>query len=144
MKPIRHILVPTDFGEPAERAIALAIELARPLSAKITLLHVYEIPGAASYEGVYLALDAYERDARAKLDERFRALVEEHADSEAALEQGPAWERILAVAKERGCDLIVMGTHGRSGLERLLIGSVAERVVRASPVPVLTLGHSQA
>ncbi len=67
-----------------------------------------------------------------------------YSNIEPLLASGPPWEQILQVAKERGADLIVMGTHGRRGLSHALLGSVAEKVVRISPIPVLTVGTPDA
>ena len=77
--------------------------------------------------------------ARKSLDEAIESTRKVHPKTEGLLREGLEWRLILDVATEQGCDLIVMGTHGRRGLPRLVLGSVAEKVVRLSPVPVLTV-----
>ena len=148
MRAIRSILVPIDFSGGAEAAIALARSLAEPLGARIELLHVWEgeewkmppMEFAVDGDAPRLLAEAAAhglalQGAAAWLAEagtrglRFRA----------RFETGRPAETIARVAKERGHDLIVMGTHGRTGLARAVLGSVAESVVRISNVPVLTV-----
>jgi nucleotide-binding universal stress UspA family protein len=141
MTTFKNILVPTDFSEPAEEATLLAVSFAEKFDAKLTLLHVYELPPVYGY-GEMLAWPAedYEREAQKWLDGALSKLKERYPRVEAILDTGRASERILAVAKDRNVDLIVIGTHGRRGLSHVVFGSVAEKVVRSSPVPVLTVG----
>ena len=140
MNAITHILVPTDFSEASDRATTMAVELARTFAAQITLLHVWSVPNTGYAEGLSWPLDGMESAARNALDEARVSLVKRHAATDAMLRVGAEWRQILDVVKERGIDLVVMGTHGRRGLPRFFLGSVAERVVRFSPVPVLTIG----
>ena len=141
MTPFKHLLVPTDFGESADRALALAIDIASQSGAKITLFHVWILPSAYSAygQGVYWPSDDIEREARTTLERALAKAKERYPKTESALVCGQAWRAILELATERDVDLIVMGTHGRRGLSRLFLGSVAEKVVRLSPVPVLTV-----
>ena len=146
MMALKHLLVPTDFGEASARALDLAIALASPTESKITLLHVSWIAPVAyagfDTGGVYWPTDELAKAAKKELEAAF-ALARAKAGYskiEPLLMSGPPWQLILQVASERGVDLIVMGTHGRRGLSRVLLGSVAEKVVRLSPVPVLTVG----
>ena len=138
MFAIKRILVPTDFSDSAERALSLAVDLARAFQAGLTLLHVWTIPSTFA-EGLTWPTDGMERAARRALDELHARVSKQYPGTEAVLQVGPEWQRILDVAKERNVDLVVMGTHGRRGLPRLILGSVAEKVVRLSPVPVLTV-----
>lgn len=142
MGPYRHILIPIDFSEPSKRALERGIELARALDAKLTIAHVLEIPSAA-YGGMAFAnvdLVTPIQDAARSLLDRTLADVQAKAPGAAAvLRTGVAWQEILAAASEAGADLVVMGTHGRTGISHALIGSVAERVVRHAPIPVLTI-----
>jgi universal stress protein A len=150
MQIFKNILVPTDFGEPAGQALEMAIELARKFEAKLTLLHVHSIPTTYGHGEVHLPVEELAREARKTLDDalgkvkeryaRVDAVLETTRAVDAVLETGNASERILAVAKDCAADLIVMGTHGRRGLSHVLLGSVAEKVVRGSPIPVLTAG----
>lgn len=143
MIQLQRILVPVDFSEKSERALDYAIELAKKVGARITLVHAYEIPVYGFTDATLVAtpdLAARLSDAAQKtLD----ALVESRRDRgvpmQAVLRNGVAWEEIAAVAKESQADLIVIGTRGRRGLARALLGSVAESVIRTSDVPVLTL-----
>lgn len=139
MFAIKHILVPTDFSEPSERAVATAVELARTFEARLTLLHVWSIPNTGYAEALTWPIDEMEKAARKALDELQARTRKAHAGTDSVLMVGVEWEQIIEVVKARNADLIVMGTHGRRGLSRLLLGSVAEKVVRISPVPVLTI-----
>lgn len=138
----KHILVPVDFSVLASQAVDYAIELAKALGAKITLLHAYEPPAIGYPDAAGLALEVTEacrRSAEAALETEARERAASGVLLGHELRQGAAWVEIVEAAKERGADLIVMGTHGRGGLSHLLLGSVAERVVRSSPIPVLTV-----
>ncbi|MDB4937732.1 MAG: universal stress protein [Labilithrix sp.] len=137
----QHILVPVDFSEPSERALATAVDLARAFDARITLMHAWSIPAAAYAEGVSWPIYDIEGAAKQALDDTFEKLSSTYPKTEALLRQGDGCQQILETAKERRCDLVVMGTHGRRGLTRALLGSVAEKVIRLSPVPVVTVGR---
>lgn len=139
MKRTEHILVATDFGESSQRAEALAVGLAQKLSAKLTLVHVWSVPLPAYAEGLSWPTDMIEAAARDALARTHARLQDMHPNTEAVLATGPVADRVLETAKERGADLIAIGTHGRRGLVRAFLGSVAERIVRLSPVPVLTV-----
>lgn len=142
MNSIRHILVPTDFGEPARRAVEYAVELAIKFDAKVTVLHVYEPPIFPYAVGIYLPTDElYSAARKATKDAAARARTR-WSNLDAFVAEGRPLERILRVAKDQGVDLIVMGTHGHRGVMRALLGSVAETVVRLSTVPVLTVHAS--
>ncbi len=137
MLTMRRILHPTDFSERSDNAFRLACALARDHNAPLLVLHV-EAPAVIYGEGMMAAPPPrYTEDLRQQLravqahDPR---IVLEHK----LVEGDPATE-ILRVAAEADCDLIVMGTHGWTGLRRLLMGSVAETVVRKAPCPVLTV-----
>jgi len=137
----RHILVPTDFGDASARARGIALELARRFDARVTLLHVWTVPSAVYGEGLSWPTEALEAAAQRALDGELAASAKVHPPTEAKLRVGVPWERILESVKELDVDLVVMGTHGRRGLSRLVLGSVAEKLVRLSPVPVLTVGE---
>ncbi len=139
MNSMKHILVPTDFEEASQRALAMALELARVCDSRITLLHVWSIPNVGYAEALTWPIDDLQNAARKSLDEAIESTRKVHPKTEGLLREGLEWRLILDVATEQGCDLIVMGTHGRRGLPRLVLGSVAEKVVRLSPVPVLTV-----
>jgi nucleotide-binding universal stress UspA family protein len=144
---IRHILLPTDFSPPSRNAGRYASSFAREYRAKVCLLHVVDRPGLA----VSLPESGYAQSARlAEIEKEVSegllgALPDAGGDLEVdrLIRHGKAYEEILAAAREREVDLIVMGTHGRSGLSHILLGSTAERVVRSAPCPVLTVRHPE-
>lgn len=140
MITIEHILVPTDFADASARAVTYAIELARVFGARITLLHVWSLPSAGYAESLAWPIDEMEKAARDELEKARLALTNHVPKTDAVLRRGLDWKEILATAEERNADLIVMGTHGRHGLSRLVLGSVAEKVVRLAHAPVLTVG----
>ena len=143
MSLAKNILVGTDFSDAARGALEHAVALARPLGAKVTLAHAYELPIIGLPDaGFPMAAELSARVIDAAQEEIDR-LAAAHASSgvelTTCLQQGDPRDAILAVAKATGADLIVVGTHGRRGVARLLIGSVAEGIVRRSTVPVLVV-----
>lgn len=138
MLPIKTILHPTDFSKPSEFALRFACALARDYQARLVLLHVVEPPVYYGELGMSVPLPA---DFHGILEKRLSHLVP--ADSgvpvETLLIEGNAAREILRVAEKHQCSVIVLGTHGRTGLSRVLLGSVAEEVIRHSAIPVLTL-----
>ena len=140
MLSIRAILVAADFSGCSEDAFRVSHALARDYRARLIVLHVATPPPLVTPGELQRALQQ-PGGYRAELEERLRHVYA--ADSPAGVEYrvqdgDPAIE-ILGVAREARCDLIVMGTHGRTGLGRLLMGSVAEQVVRKAACPVLTV-----
>ena len=137
-----HILVATDFSPCAEDALGVAIEVARRFEAKLTLAHACEPPTYA-YLGVTAVVDLVtpiQEAARELLKSAFEQLKTRfEGPAESLLLFGVAPVELLAAIEKHAVDLVVMGTRGRTGLSHVLIGSVAERVVRLSPVPVLTV-----
>ncbi len=140
-----RILVPTDGSEISQRAVALALGLAAPLRAEIFTLCVKEpfiYGGVAELQPAMPKefFDAQERAAgacvRAVIDACDRAGIVCHAKTVEALQP---WEAIVAYAEEAGCDLLVMGSHGRSGLSSLLLGSETGDVMKHTTVPVLVV-----
>jgi nucleotide-binding universal stress UspA family protein len=140
----KHILIATDGSELADKAVLHGLELAKAVNAKVTLLTVSEpmwstVPGEMA---IAFPHDAYEKSTAAKA-EKILASVAEAAKTRGlgytakhSREQFPA-EGIVAAAQEGGCDLIVMASHGRRGLAKLVLGSQAAKVVTSSTVPVL-------
>lgn len=162
-----HILVPTDFSAPAKQALCYALEEAALHHAQVTLLHVlpphtgtevYSIGGAPRTE---IGFDpALEGRLGAALPPRPTVVRQAHDEEaltalrdlmfegfqgtwEVEVATGPPADTIVRIASERGADLIVMGTHGHTGLRHVLLGSVAEKVVRLAPCPVLTVKEVQ-
>jgi nucleotide-binding universal stress UspA family protein len=146
MTVFASIIVPVDFGESAEQALEMAIDLARKLGTSLTLLHVYEIP-AYAYSGMsFVAADLLgpiQEAARKQLEHVLTEVKKRVPGAKAILRRGVPWTEILAGIEETRADLVVIGTHGRRGLSHALLGSVAEKIVRMSPVPVLTVRKSR-
>jgi len=136
MLRIARILHPTDFSPLSENAFHLAYSLARDHGGRVIVLHVAELPVIAS--GVAITSPGGDREALAKRLCQFQA-PDAKVPIEHRLEKGNPVAEILRVAQESQCDLIVMGTHGRTGLAHLLMGSVAEPVVRKATCPVLVV-----
>ncbi len=137
--PPQRILVPVDFSEPSLGAWALAQYLSRAVKAAVEAVFVYE-PGAGSADPVIPA-DLLNEARKKALEEELRGKLGK--DVSITIQEGFASEEILGVASRgSGADMIVMGTHGRTGAARVLLGSVAESLSRLSPVPLLTLRGS--
>ena len=142
---MKHILVTTDFSELSDLAIEPAAALARKLGAKLTLAHVLGAeqppkpnPNAPYYKvakSLWEADQELETQARASLQER--ASAQAGVDAAVALGRGEPVQGVLELAKAKGADLIVISSVGRTGLKRLILGSVAEEMARSSPIPVL-------
>jgi nucleotide-binding universal stress UspA family protein len=134
-----HILLATDFSDTSDRAMELAAGLARPLRARVTVVHVYETSEAASPATAAAAERTWPRAirARAEIDRNVDRLRARGVKAEGALRFGLLPERIVEVAREIGADLIVTGTHARKGVARFWYRSVAEQFLRHSPIPVL-------
>jgi nucleotide-binding universal stress UspA family protein len=140
----RKILVPIDFSEHSRHAVQVAAELAKACGASLTLLHAYVIPAYALPEGFVFAsaqavaeLMQQSQDALDRM--KLVALAAGATQVELLLAEGAAFTEIVRVAAEKQHDLIVMGTHGRTGLAHAFLGSVAEKVVRRAPCAVLTV-----
>ncbi len=137
---LRQILVPTDFSEPAEKALRYSNAIAKQFGAKITLLHVIQLAIVAEEFG-YVTID--DRDWVKAAQDRLRSLGsrtmpgDQLADT--IVERGVPFDVITATAESIKADLIVISTHGYTGLKHVLMGSTAERVVRYARCPVLVL-----
>jgi nucleotide-binding universal stress UspA family protein len=141
----RKVLCPIDFSEHSLAALDVALKVVQQNDAKLYLLNVAPVPaGAAGFQPV--PLDPYsdpEKDAQLQLAKLGREKIPGVVRYDTLVVSGDPAEQILDTARSIEADLIVMGTHGRRGLGRLVLGSVAERVVRESPIPVLT-AHAKA
>lgn len=136
MFPVEIILHPTDFSESALAAYRLACSLARDTGARLIILHVEPTPTVMYGQGV-LPADAEGEHARVKERLHKEYPGDPKIEQEIRIVQGEATREILHEAEELKAGLIVMGTHGRTGLSRLLMGSVAEHVLRHARCPVL-------
>ncbi len=141
----RKVLCPIDFSEHSLTALEVALKVVQQNDAALYLLNVAPMPaGAAGFQPV--PLDPYpivEKDRREQLEKLAREQIPAAVRCETLVISGDPAERVLETARGVNADLIVMGTHGRKGFGHLVLGSVAERVVRESPIPVLTT-HSTA
>jgi len=140
---VERILVPLDFSEGAGSMLAWAGHLAGEHGSTVVLLHVYHLPVEfQQLEGAYLPPDFWanvKSEAEQKLEEHAATLRESGVTVECHVREGYPATVIVDEATELNADLIVIGTHGHSGLKHLLLGSIAERVVQKSPCPVLTV-----
>lgn len=139
---MKRILCPTDFSETAAAAERHAVALARALGAELVLLHVAsealsrETLGTPEVRRVFESQRAWVTETLAA---KVRELTTGGVSARSVVKTGVPWREVVGAVEEEHADMIVMGTQGRTGLERLLIGSVAERVVRHAPCPVLTV-----
>lgn len=154
----KRILCPTDLSTFSFNALRLAVQIARSSNATVYVLHVVDNP----YDDLYMSpitqadptmlglykeepmrrkqiLKATTQHSQVMLKQFCHDLVETAPKARYIIESGNAFEKILDIAEARKIDLIVLATHGRTGLKRLLIGNVAEKVVRHAPCPVLTV-----
>jgi nucleotide-binding universal stress UspA family protein len=149
MITLKRILVPTDFGEAADAAFAYGRELARSFGATLEVLHVVEdVYTRLAVDGLVAGDPSLQHDLEEVSRKRVEALLSD--EDRAVLGARPVVlvsnttaTTIVAYARETRVDLIVMGTHGRGAVAHLLMGSVAERVVRTAPCPVLTVRQPQ-
>jgi nucleotide-binding universal stress UspA family protein len=139
MIPFKSILHPTDFSTCSRSALAIACALARDYQATLVLLHVRPVADLAI--GEFGALPPPPLEADESVQARLRDLLPANfaGKVECVARTGDAAGEILTAARQFQCDVIVLGTHGRSGLGRMLVGSVAEAVLRSAPCPVLTI-----
>lgn len=146
-RPIRSIVVPVDFSDGCQHALSYAVTMAKTFDARLWVIHVgdfreHDAATSSSLQDVYHKVraekQAYARAKMKQLTEEILADVPE-LGVDSLFRSGTPHEAICKAAEELDADLIVMGTSGLSGLSRFMIGSTAERVVRASPVPVMTV-----
>lgn len=144
MNKFRNILFATDFSECSEAAFAYAISLAKTYQAHLVILHVINEP--VDLRGFYvphISFDQLEEEVRAgaeKMMEKFcRTHLDDFGDYETFVEPGIPYDSVIKKAGAVDADLIVLGTHGRTGLDHVLFGSTAEKIVRKSPIPVMTI-----
>ncbi len=145
MLPFKKILCPTDFSAPSCEAASAASEMARTFSAALVLVHVVEpLPAAAAAASGYpIDVEALEKSlvehAQARLHDFARRHIAKGITTTVRAVRGSVAPTILEVAEEEAVDLIVIATHGETGLRHVLLGSIAERVVRSAICPVLTV-----
>lgn len=140
--PFETILVPTDGSVHAEVALERALAIARHDDATVHVLSVVDVTPAAIDDRNDLRLERLENYARDVVDDAIAAAEKSSVDTVSTVQYGSIDKQIRTYADEIDADLIVMGTHGRSGLDRLLLGSATERVLRTAKTPVLTVRAS--
>jgi nucleotide-binding universal stress UspA family protein len=144
MLTLKRILVAVDFTETSDKAFDFALELAAKFDAEVTAVHAFEIPVIGFPDGALVAT----ADIASRIQEAARQGLDAAVSArqgrggvkiEGVLREGSAQEEIKTVAEGHKCDLIVIGTHGRKGLARALLGSVAENVIRTVKIPVMVI-----
>lgn len=147
MTTFQRILVATDFSETSSHAVKYAIEMARTFGAELHVLHVLETEIPLMVDGIaYLPphlIEEIEKGAATQLEQVIPPEERNNLSVILSLRRGSAFMEIIGYARDQQMDLIVMGTHGRGALSHVLLGNVAEKVVRKAPCPVLTIRHPQ-
>jgi len=148
MITIKKILCPTDFSDFSLYAVTYAVSFAQQYKAKLLLLHVVDVfLNDPAYVAPYVAdrsiFEDFEKKARARLEELRKKNVPAGIDTELIVRAGRAFVEIIRAAKEKEIDMIVIATHGRTGLSHAMFGSTAEKVVRKAPCPVLSIKHPE-
>jgi nucleotide-binding universal stress UspA family protein len=141
---IKNILFPTDFSQGARAAMDYALSLARDYKANLVLLYVIQdisiaewyIPSSLSVSDL---VEDMQKSAWKEMDKWAAEASAQVKDVEKMVVRGVPFVEIIKIAKEKNSDLIVIGTHGRTGIDHMLFGSTAEKVVRKAPCPVLTV-----
>jgi len=144
MKPFEKILIAIDFSENSEHAFEYALTLATQFQAELTILHVINEP--VDLRGFYVPHISFEQlekeieEGAQKMMEKFcQTKLVNFTNYKTAIVSGIPYEEIIKKAEDIAASLIVLGTHGRTGLDHIIFGSTAERVVRSSSCPVLTI-----
>jgi nucleotide-binding universal stress UspA family protein len=140
---LKSILVPTDFSDPSGSALTYARAFGETFGAALHLLHVIDEALFFAWEAPPLARDDIETSARRQLEQLLTDAERQRFNATLVLRTGSPFVEIVRYAREQNIDLIVMGTHGRGPIAHMLIGSVAEKVVRKAPCPVLTVRHPE-
>lgn len=149
MISLKTILVATDFSEPSEVAVRYGRALAEAFHASLHILHVVPdslaLPWATMADGLAMAdtQRQWERDAHERLERLLPESERQAVHAVLVTRTGDPVRRVTGYAVESGADIVVLGTHGRGPVAHMLMGSVAERVVRSAPCPVLTVRHPQ-
>ncbi len=141
---IKNILVPTDFSETSDKALEWAIEIAKPRNAEIHIIHVlepiaYPVEWLEGFSGMEALEDTIAANARKALEKLASRVRDAGIPVQTSLVFGYPPEAIMSYVKEHDTSMICMGSHKRSGLEKLIIGSTTEKVVRQAPCPVLVI-----
>ncbi len=148
MKSLNSILVAIDFSDSSDKAFNTALFMAKKFSARLVLVHVINEP--IDLRGFYvphISFDKLEEEINAGAEKMMELFCRKHFEGfdnyESLIVPGIPYQEILAVAQDKRVDMIVLGTHGRTGLDHVLFGSTAEKIVRNSSLPVLTIRLSE-
>jgi nucleotide-binding universal stress UspA family protein len=141
---IKSILFPTDFSEGSAQALQYAVDIAKRYGARLYLLHViYDVVKGAGWYVPHISMDQMYKDieegAKKELERFGNEQISTLKDVERSVRKGVPHEEIINFAQKNKIDIIIMGTHGRKGIDRILFGSTAAQVVRYAPCPVLTV-----
>ncbi len=138
---INKILVPVDFSEHSQKALRYALAFALQFEAEVTLVHIVEqmvYPGDWMYPP--LAVTDFAAEKREQMIDRLRSLdAGSGVKTHHVVRLGRAWQEVIEIAREQQTDMIILATHGYTGLKHVLLGSVAEKIVRHAPCPVLSV-----
>ena len=148
MIKLKKILVPTDFSDYSMHALQYGLSFCREFTAELILLHVIEDPFYPSNGATFgFNIEEFFRQMEEESSKRMLEMVPPEIEKEMPVERiairGTPFLEIIRLAKEQAADMIVLSTHGRSGLAHVLMGSVTEKVVRKAPCPVLVVRRSQ-
>ena len=148
MRDFKTILFATDFSESSDYAFQYAYSLAKKFNARLLMVHVINEP--VDLRGFYVPHISFEKleeeieEGAQKMMEKFcRTHIRDYDNFESIIVPGIPYDEIIKKATDNSADLIILGTHGRTGLDHVLFGSTAEKVVRKSPVPVMTIRISE-
>ncbi|MGK9477302.1 universal stress protein [Melioribacter sp. OK-6-Me] len=144
MSLIKKILVPVDFSEYSKEALKYAVQFAKQFNAKLYIIYVIEpVIYPADFSMGQVAIPSLENDIKKRAEEEMDSLIKSFVDpsleTDIIIKTGKPFVEIIETARETDTDLIIMATHGHTGVEHLLFGSTAEKVVRKAPCPVLTM-----
>jgi len=145
---IKKVLCPVDFSESSDHALQYARAFSESYGSRLVMLHVIEVPHLPSYSTfgipeIYYPVEDIQKQCEESMDELVKKYSSEKYEISGEVVVGTAFVEIVQKAKKEDFDLIVLGTHGRSGLRHIIIGSVAEKVVRKAPCPVLSVKHPE-
>jgi nucleotide-binding universal stress UspA family protein len=141
---IKKIVFATDFSESSVNALRYAVDLAKQYGARLYFLHVlYDVAKTSGWYVPHVSMDEMykdmEKSAREELEKLFVDEMRGYEDIERIVLKGTPHEEIVTYAEEQNIDLVVIGTHGRKGIDRMIFGSTAEQVIRNAPCPVLSV-----
>lgn len=144
MREIKKVLFSTDFSQDADEVLSYAISVAEKYGAEIDILHVvHQLADMTNFYVPHMSFDVIEAEmedaARANLEKVCKEKLEGKIPYSISIRKGVPYREIISASEESGSDIIVMGTHGHTGIDHVLFGSTAEKVVRNSKVPVLTV-----